>query len=180
MSSKVREAKFSYTFEQEVIEKLNRILSTLALVVERLDSMEERLSKIEEKSKSREKNKRKSGYKVVVNQKTGEKRAKGKNALEIMHRQGIIFESDLRNIQNKEKFIEYLKSNGIIVIEGSRERVLVTKEYLESFLSILKECKGPGEAEEKLRDEKQIRLYRLLRDSGLLTYDSRGGWMLYT
>lgn len=177
MSTKVRESRFSYSFEQEVIEKLNRIQSTLASVVEKLDSIEEKLSRAEGKSGGGEK--RKSGYKVVVSRKSGESRARGRSALEIMQEQGVVFESDLKSIRNKEKFIEHLRNSGVIVIEGSKERALVTREYLNSFLSTLKGCRGPGEAEEKLRDEKQIRLYRLLRDSGLLTYDSRSGWVLH-
>ncbi|MEM1560576.1 MAG: hypothetical protein QXN35_03420, partial [Ignisphaera sp.] len=97
-------------------------------------------------------------------------------SLEIMRKQGIIFESDLK-IRNKEKFIEDMRSNGIIVIEGTKERVLVTKEFLDNFISILRECKDIEKVEEKL-NEKQLRLYRLLRDSGLLIYNTKTGWIL--
>ncbi|MEM1694275.1 MAG: hypothetical protein QXH21_08170 [Ignisphaera sp.] len=177
MSTKARESKFSYNFEQEVVEKLNRIQNLLAMVVEKLELIDEKLTAAEKKGGY----KRKGGrYRIVVNQRGKEGRAEGKNIIEILMKQGVVFESDLKNMRTKEKLIEHLRSKGIVVIEGQKERVLVTKEYLNSFMSVLNNCRGPGEAEEKIKDEKQIRLYRFLRDSGLLVYDSRSGWVLQT
>ncbi|MEM1694209.1 MAG: hypothetical protein QXL19_08405 [Ignisphaera sp.] len=167
MSTKIKDKySYSYNFEQEVIDKLTKIHHTLALVIEKLESIEERLNKIENKEKKTSK------YKVVVNQ----RREENKTSLEIIQKQGIIFESDLR-IRNKEKFIEDMRSNGVIVIEGTKERVLVTREFLDNFMSILRECRDIGKVEEKL-NEKQLRLYRLLRDNGLLIYNTKTGWIL--
>ncbi|MEM4619135.1 MAG: hypothetical protein QW607_02860 [Desulfurococcaceae archaeon] len=172
MSTKIKEIKdkYGYSFEQEVIDKLTKIQHTLALVIEKLELIEERLNKIENKEKKTGK------YKIVVNQRRDENRTRNIYSLEIMRKQGIIFESDLK-IRNKEKFIEDMRSNGVIVIEGTKERVLVTKEFLDNFISILRECKDIEKVEEKL-NEKQLRLYRLLRDSGLLIYNTKTGWIL--
>ncbi|MEM1560070.1 MAG: hypothetical protein QXN35_00795, partial [Ignisphaera sp.] len=111
MSTKIKEIKdkYGYSFEQEVIDKLTKIQHTLALVIEKLELIEERLNKIENKEKKTGK------YKIVVNQRRDENRTRNIYSLEIMRKQGIIFESDLK-IRNKEKFIEDMRSNGIIVI----------------------------------------------------------------
>lgn len=147
----------------------------MADIIERLDALEEHVKHVKTEGRWG-KGRRESKYRIVVSKSEGRRRS----ALDIMHEQGILFESDLKSIRNKDQFIEYLRKNGVIVLEGSKERVMITKEYLNIFLSELRKCRGPGDAEEKLKNEKISRLYRFLRDSGLLTYDSKSGWSLLT
>jgi len=153
-----------------MMEKLSRIEKILVEVLERLEALEEAVKRSE--SLQREGGIKEKNRKVVVRS-SKEKRS----ALDIVKEQGIVFESDLRNIVNRDRFFSHLSKHDIIVISGIRERVAVTKEFLDSFMKELEKYSNPSEAEEKLK-EAYARLYRVLRESGLLLYDSKKGWLL--
>jgi len=153
-----------------IIEKLSRIENILVEVLEKIEALEELMKRSEAEEKRGETGKK--NRKVVVRS-SKEK----KSALDIMNEQGIVFESDLRNIANRDQFFNYLSRHGIIVITGMKERVAITKEFLDSFMKELEKYRSPAEAEERLRDN-YSRLYKILRESGLLLYDSKKGWKL--
>lgn len=163
-------------YDQEVIlNKLDRIQSTVATILELLESVDERLKSIEKRlgGGGREERKGRGGLRIVVSSEGGRK-----TSAEILEEQGVLFESDMTHVKNRDKLIEHLRKSGAIVIAGPRERVVVSRGFFENFMKRLGECRGPAEAEEKIRDEKGSRFYRFLRDSGLLIYDSRSGWRL--
>jgi len=153
-----------------VLEKLTRIEGLLADVLEKLESLEERLPKQVEQRKEGRSEER--GGKVFI-----KGREEKKSALDIMKDQGILFESDLRSVANKDRFFGYLSRHGVIVVEGTRERVAVTEEFLKSFKNELEKCGNPGEAEERLKGSFK-RFYELLRASGYLLHDVKKGWIL--
>jgi len=158
----------------EVVEKLLRIESLLAEIFEKLESIEDTLQSLRQQAKNDEGRSRSRVRKVkVVVKNEGEKRS----ALDIIKEQGVVFESDLKNIANRDRFFAHLAKHGVKVITGLRERVAVTEEFLESFMKELEKLRGPAEAEEKLKDRYR-RFYEFLRESGLLLYDSKKGWIL--
>jgi len=147
--------------DESVSERLTRIENMLSEVLERLKSIEGRLSELEKSQSKAE---------------TGSGKGK-KTALDIIRDQGVIFESDLKNIDNKERFFGYLSKHGVIIIEGSKERVAVTKEFLTNFEKELEKYRSPAEAEEKLR-EPYRRFYEFLRNSNYLIHDTKKGWVM--
>jgi len=156
-------------FEEEIMNKLNRIEHVLAELFEKLEALEEKLGALQTTSAQRFRARGRS--KVVV------KGRKKRTALEIMKEQGVVFESELKSIANRDSFFEYLRKNGVIVVEGSKERVALTKEFLDTFVAELSKLRGPADAEEKLKDEKLKKLYTILRESGYLVYE-KSDWSL--
>jgi hypothetical protein len=130
--------------QDEVIVLLKRIEQLLVNAIDKLDLIIERI---------------------------GHERPRQRRALDIMREQGVVFESDLTRIKNPDSFFEYLSRHGVIVVEGTRERAAVTREFLNQFIKELSKCEGPEDAEEKLSG-KYKRFYLFLRESGLLVYNS--------
>lgn len=141
----------------EINERLSRIEKILTSLLEKVEALEEQMRKEGEKNTS----------------KTPPGRVKT-TAVEIIKRQGIVFESDLTTIRNRDRFFEHLAKNGVIVFEGNKERAAVTKEFLDQFMKAIERF-SPSEAEEKLTGNFK-RLYSFLRESGLLVYDNKNGW----
>jgi hypothetical protein len=177
LDRKGRERKsWSEGYEPDLSEVLARIARLEQLVLKLLDKVEDIESVVKER---KDKAPRSGGVRVVIKG-SGEARSetpRKRSALDIIKEQGIVFESDLKSVSNRDKFFTYLAKNGVIVIEGIKERVAVTKEFLDKFVEELSKLENPAVAEEKLRGNMR-RFYTVLRESGYLLYDSRNGWEL--
>lgn len=183
LETKVKVAKISHDKDKAEndtrSEDISRLIHSL---IYRINKLEELVSELSKKINSLDENKhiktaeRESSRTTTYKErKRVPEKSKG---VSIMQKQGVLFESDLKNIRDRNKFFDYLRRNDIVVIEGNRERVAVTKRYLNYFMSVIQKFKNPTEVETKLRSRKMKRLYEFLRDSGLLIYDSKKGWNL--
>lgn len=149
--------------EDEDKDTVDNILLRISRLEEAIKTLTERIERIENELKT-------------IRQQ-GEIKPGKKKGIEIVKERGVVFESDLKNIRDKDKYFSYLERHGVFVINCRRERIAVTKEYLDKLMRELSKYRGPGEAERKLRGDMK-KLYIELRESGYLVYDRKTGWTL--
>lgn len=170
------------TFE-ELIQRLTRIENLLATIVDLLDAISEKIAEDASRARSRHVGEVRTTTRGEENaeviwrgRKERPKRSQQKRtAYDILRDEGVMFESDLRNITYKDKLFASLRNKGAVIIETDRERIATTEEYLNDLLEKIR-GKTPDEAIDELRG-KDRRLYEALREAGYLIY-KRGKWIL--
>lgn len=175
---KTSERKTRRREDDDIVTRLNKLEETVEKLLKKVEEIENQIGYRRKRFVHVKGYKVKTAKRGEVEESGGKRSEKKRSAIEIMKEQGVLFESDLKNISNKDKFFYYLSRHGIHVFEGLKERVAVTDEFLDKFVEMLENCRTPSEAEEKLRGEYR-RLYQVLRESGYLVY-GRDGWELTT
>ncbi len=146
--------------------KIDSIAARLADVVEKLEAVEERVQKLEEKIKQVEEKAEHPPHTY----KAGVRR---RSAIERLKEQGIVFESDVQWLRDRDAFFERLRREGAIILNVGGERVAVDKEFWENFVDKVEKLPTPNDEEVKvLLTEQQYRLFRKFKESGLIYYDS--------
>ncbi|MEM1542278.1 MAG: hypothetical protein QW101_03925 [Ignisphaera sp.] len=144
-------------------QKVDDLGRKVATLLERLEVVEERLSKLEKIIKTVE-TKREE---VKVQEKSK------KSAIEILKEQKIIFEKDVANkIRNRDSFFVRLEQEGAIVIEAKDERIAVEPSFWNSFVNKLKLTRTNNDDElKKIFDPIELKLLQKLKESALIVYD---------
>lgn len=183
---RVKNDDYGITASEELLERLTRIENLLATIVEILESINNSITSLPTREKHQAPKRRivEEGEEEVIWRGRGGKRREygrtgrktGKRtAYDILTEQGVMFESDLKNVTYKDKLFSSLRNKGAIIIETDRERIATTNEYLDDLLEEIR-GKTPDEALDELKGKKK-RLYEALRESGYLIYRN-GKWIL--
>ena len=154
--------------DSRIEQRLAKIEAMLAQIMEEIQEMKGAITSSSEKREWRQR-------KQNETRKGREKKGKG---IDRLRREGVAFESDMQNINYTDRLFKYFaRFDDVIVLEGMKERVAVTKEYLAELLEELKGARNPTDAEKRLRDEKMRKLYKFLRANGFLIFDGKD-WKL--
>ncbi len=95
-----------------------------------------------------------------------------KSAIDHLHDEGVVFQSELSWLNNPKAFFDKLKREGAVVIEGSRESIAVDAEYWDNFVSRLKTITAEDPREvERMLPGKMASLFKKLVDEGRIFYD---------
>ncbi len=149
--------------------KIDGVASRLATVIERLEALEDRISKLEEKL--RELEERVAEQHAAPAQPPA--RARRRSAIERLREQGIVFESDVQWLRDRDAFFERLRREGALILNVGGERVAVDKGFWENFVDKVEKLPTPNDEEVRvLLTEPQYRLFRKLKESGMIYFDS--------
>ncbi len=151
--------------ERRVQDLVNPYTAKIDEVYRRLAEIQEKLEEIEEKTKQLEEKIKEYKPRQVEKRKTG---------IERLREQGVVFESELYRLRNRDAFFEYLARSGAKIIEAKNERIALDPEFWEKFTHKLSEITTSNEDEIKILLTKQEhKLFEKLKESGLLYYDSK-------
>lgn len=144
--------------------RIDEALRKIADLHEKLEELEEKIRQLEEKLKEhRPPARQQQAY-----------QEKRKTGIERLREQGVVFESELYRLRNRDAFFEYLARSGAKIIEAKGERIAVDPSFWDKFVTkLLEEITTSNEDKIKLLLTKQeYRLFQKLKESGLLYYDS--------
>ncbi len=163
-------------------EKIDNIARNLALLKEEIDMLKEELEKIKE---------RKEGYgeskvekpRTERREDHREHRRKRVTAIDVLREQKVIFEDEIRSrMRNVEALFRKLESQGATVVETRSGRVAVYPDAWEEFNAVLREIGSTSEEEvvEQLEaiNPKYAKLFKFLREDGLVYKDPERGWVV--
>jgi len=143
--------------------ELSKLSNRLAEVIEKLEDIEGRIGDLEKKvtrlsEVSRER-------RETPHRKTG---------IERLREEGVIFESELRWLRNKDRFFAYLEREGAKIIEAKDERIAVDPDFWNKFTrKLFEEISTSNEEQIKIVLSKaEYKLFTKLKESGLIYYDS--------
>ncbi|MEZ0393735.1 MAG: CopG family transcriptional regulator [Desulfurococcaceae archaeon] len=141
----------------QALENVRRLLSDL---YERVDKLEEQVKSVAERAEA---------------QRQARRPERKRTGFERLREDKVLFEGGLPPKIQRDRFFEYLKREGAVVIELSKERVAVDPDYWNEFRrKVFEELRTNSEEEaKKLLDEKGIALFRALRDDGLIYFDPK-------
>ncbi len=138
--------------------ELSKLSNRLAGVVERIDGLEERVNKVEQ-----------SVARLVETRGVPRKRG-----IDRLREQGVLFESELKRLRDRDRFFAYLEREGAKVIEAVDERVAVYPDFWEGFKQkLFNEVTTNNEEEIKnMLSDVEYKLFKKLVKSGLIYYNS--------
>ncbi len=144
--------------------RVDEVLRRIAELHERIENIEGRVKQIEERIREQK----------IPSRQLQPYQEKRKTGIERLKEQGVVFESELYRLRNRDAFFDYLARSGAKIIEAKGERIAVDPEFWEKFtIKLLEEISTSNEDEIKLLLTKQeYRLFQKLKESGLLYYDS--------
>lgn len=147
-----------------VAAEVSKINLKLAELIEDIDKLKERIEALEKTSEERKTYR--YGYEA-------REKAK-KTGIERLKEEGVIFESEVKGLRDRDRFFSYLERSGAKVIEARDERVAVDRELWNSFREKLFEEVATSNEEEVERQlsRVEVKLFKKLRESGLIYYDS--------
>ncbi|AEM38717.1 hypothetical protein Pyrfu_0848 [Pyrolobus fumarii 1A] len=183
--------------------KVDRLAQQVAELNERLEALEEEVKKLKEEAAKQREHIRSHGEaaqhiaahggvggRVEVARRhasyhgvhgEGEEirhRRRRRTAIEWLKEQGVLFESELMRLRDRDAFFEKLRREGAIVIELPNERVAVDREFWERFKERIQGL--PTVREDEIRallDEPMFKLFQRLKEAGLIYFDaSEGAW----
>lgn len=152
-------------------QKVDDLGRKVAEILERLEVVEERLSRLETTVKTVE----------VKHEEPKAQRKPKKSAIDILREQKIIFEKDIANrIRDRDSFFARLEREGAIVIEAKDERVAIESSFWNNFVSKLRSTKTNNDEElKKIYSPIELKLLQKLKESALVVYDGTSrGWNL--
>ncbi|MET1160829.1 MAG: CopG family transcriptional regulator [Thermoprotei archaeon] len=109
------------------------------------------------------------------------RKAPRKTGIERLHEEKVVYESMLPPRLPRDRFFNYLKREGAVIIHLSRERVAVDPDYWRIFSKKLFEEIRTNDEEEirKQLDNIGFELFRRLRDESVIYYDpNKRRWFL--
>ncbi len=146
-----------------VAAEVSKINLKLAELIEGMDELKERVEVLE---KTIEERKARHGYEA-------RERAR-KTGIERLKEEGVIFESEVKGLRDRDRFFSYLERSGAKVVEARDERIAVDRDLWNSFREKLFEEIATSNEEEVGRQlsRVEVKLFKKLRESGLIYYDS--------
>ncbi len=151
--------------DRRVQDLINPYTARIDEVYRRLAEIQERLEELEEKTKQLEEKMKEYKPRQVEKRKTG---------IERLKEQGVVFESELYRLRNRDAFFDYLARSGAKIVEAKGERIALDPEFWERFTHKLSEITTSNEDEIRILLTKQeYKLFEKLKESGLLYYDSK-------
>ncbi len=140
--------------------KVDELMRKIAELYERIEHVETEIKDI----------KKKLGEQRTYTQRKIER----KSGIERLREQGVVFESELGRLRNRDAFFDYLSRQGAKIINVRGERVAIDPEFWDKFKrKVFDELSTSNEDEIKLLLTKQeYKLFIRLKESGLIYYDS--------
>ena len=145
--------------------KVDNIASKLADLVEKVEVLEERVEKLEEEFKR-------------VREQAIQKHHHRRSAIDRLKEQGVVFESELRWLRDRDAFFERLRREGAIILDVKGERIAIYPSFWSKFKDKVEKLPTAIDDEIKvlLRDI-EYKLFTRLREAGLVYYDaSKRAW----
>jgi hypothetical protein len=101
-------------------------------------------------------------------------RRRRKTGMEILHEQKVLYESKLERLRDKDRFFDYLRRQGAVIIEAQGERIAVDPEFWNEFVERLESITTPDEREVgKYLSPIEKELFTKLRASQLVIFDGK-------
>ncbi|WP_434731532.1 CopG family transcriptional regulator [Thermogladius sp. KZ2Tp1] len=102
-----------------------------------------------------------------------QRRERRKTGIERLREEKVVFESGLPKKLNRDAFFNYLRREGAVVIETSKERIAVDPDFWEDFKTKLFEKAATSDEDElrKALGDKGFMLFTKLRDDNQVIYD---------
>ncbi|RLG81660.1 MAG: CopG family transcriptional regulator [Thermoprotei archaeon] len=104
-----------------------------------------------------------------------------KTGMERLREEKVVFESALPQRLRRDRFFNYLKREGAVVVHLNRERIAVDPEYWKTFSRLLFEELHTDDEEEikRVLGAKGFELFRKLREESAIYYDpNKKRWFL--
>ncbi len=141
--------------------RIDELMRKIAELYERIEQLETELKEIKKKISEQ-----RPPYTA--------RKAERKTGIERLREQGVVFESELGRLRNRDAFFDYLSRQGAKIISVRGERVAIDPEFWEKFKrKVFEELSTSNEDEIKLLLTKQeYKLFIKLKESGLIYYDS--------
>lgn len=168
--------------ERRIFDKVNPFTSKIDMIARHQAELREIVEVIVEKIKNIDERVSNLEKRVSESIKTVPSKRK-KRAMEILKEQGILFESDLaKKIKDRDLFFSKLASYGAKVLELKSERVAIDPEMWINFIEKVRTLRTGNEDEiRKKLSDKEFRLFRELRESAMIYFDSvKGEWKFIT
>ncbi len=170
----VKEAKYIDTdkIENKILRKVQDLINPVSAEITKLSNriadLVERIEKIEDKIEEIEKKLAKP-----VEAKPARETHR-KTGIERLREEGVLFESELKWLRNKDRFFAYLEREGAKIIEAAGERIAVDIDFWEKFKrKMFKEITTSSEDQIKIvLNKTEYKLFQKLKNSGLIYYDS--------
>ena len=146
--------------------KTDQVLQRLSQVVETLEHVAEALG---------QRGPATGGKTSGSEEASGRGRRSGRDACEILEREGVVYESGIAGkIKNRDAFFAKLRrACGAVVLETAKERVAVRPALWEEFRNRLTSLATNDEGRiSKELGEGGFRLFMVLREGGIVYYDS--------
>jgi len=167
--------------------KVDKTAQQLAEVLEKLEALEEELRRVkEELGKFKQEEHRAERVESIphhtprrypTHYEGGEAhRRRRRTAIEWLREQGVLFESELMRLRDRDAFFEKLRREGALVIELPNERVAVDREFWERFKERIESL--PTVREDEIRvalGDQMFKLFQKLKEAGLVYFDARSG-----
>ncbi len=148
--------------ERRVQDMINPFTAKVDDISRRLTDIYERVEGLELKIKNLE-NQVTSLQAREVRRKTG---------LERLREQGVVFESELTGLRNRDAFFRYLEREGAKVLKLPHERVAIDPTFWSTFISKLSRLSTTNEEEiSKKLTKQEHKLFIKLKEAALLYYD---------
>ena len=158
-------------------EKIDSLARNVASLKEEIDLLREEVEKLKEGEEKVER------PRVERREESREHRRKRISAIDVLKEQKVIFEDEVKNrMRNVEALFRKLGSQGAMVLETKGGRIAVYPDAWEEFNAILRDL-GPVSEEEVIEqlnevNPKYAKLFRLLREDGLIYKDPDRGWVV--
>ncbi|MCD6488315.1 MAG: hypothetical protein J7K21_03725 [Desulfurococcales archaeon] len=148
-----------------VSEQVTKLATRIAEVVERIDYIEDKIRSLEQKI---------SQPPTHYPPHPGRGEGKRKTGLERLREQGVLFESELKRLRDRDVFFAYLARGGAKIIEAAGERIAVDPGFWEKFKEkLFREITTNNEDQIRiLMNKAEYRLFIKLKESGLIYFDS--------
>ncbi len=148
---------------------MTEIRNKLAELYEAIDNLSKKVDDISSKIVSTQQPPQPQVEVQQPKEKTGGKIS----AIEVLKKQGIIYESEITSkIRNRDAFFNKLKREGAVVIELKDQRVAIDREFWEKFLEGVNTLKTNVESEYvKVLGRTGAELLKKLNENGIAIYD---------
>ncbi len=145
--------------------KIDQLASKIADLYERIEALEQRLNEVTNEVKELTK---RTHYHAVE-----QRIVKRRSAIERLKEQGVVFESEVKWLRDRDLFFDRLRREGAVIIDVGGERVAIDKRFWENFIDKIEKLPTSNEEEIKiLLTEPQFKLFKKLREAGLIYFDS--------
>ncbi len=139
--------------------EVQRIKQQVAELVERIEGIEEKIKELSETQRPA--------------RPAPQRYEKRKSGIDRLREQGVLFESDLTRLRDRDRFFAYLEREGAVILHAEGERIALYPDFWEGFKEKLARIHTNIDDEvRKMLTPTEYRLFRVLKESGLIYYDS--------
>ena len=149
--------------------KIDSLASRIADLVEAVEALREELEKVRERVKQLEERAAAAEQPPATTY-----RGRRRSAIDRLKEQGIVFESDVQWLRDRDAFFERLRREGALILDIGGERVAVDRRFWENFVDKVEKLPTANDDEIRvLLTEPQYKLFQRLKERGLIYFDSR-------